>query len=115
MNKVALLDVTKSSSFFPGGINARARFSGSVLQVDAASRGILIDLVMSLVSPSLFFFFFCNLFIFICQLPFTNLSTTYQKEKKKRESYNLQNTTQNDLLKKKLNVGCDKVNFLLSV
>ena len=86
MNKVALLDVTKSSSFFPGGINARARFSGSVLQVDAASRGILIDLVMSLVSPSLFFFFFLEFVYFY--LPTTIYKLIYnlpKGEKKKRK------------------------------
>ena len=35
VNKVALLGVTKSLSFFPGGINEWGRFSGSVLQVQA--------------------------------------------------------------------------------
>ena len=52
VNKVALLGVTKSLSFFPGRINERARVSGSVLQVQAVSSCILIDLMMSLVSHS---------------------------------------------------------------
>lgn len=54
MNKVAVRGVTKSPNFFPGGINERARFSGSesVLQVEAVSSWILIDLVTSLLVPS---------------------------------------------------------------
>ena len=36
VNKVTLLGVTKSLRFFPGGINEKAIFSGSVSQVEAA-------------------------------------------------------------------------------
>ena len=41
--------------------------------------------VPDIVIKLLLLLLFCNLFIFICQLPFTNLSTTYQKEKKKKK------------------------------
>ena len=44
------------------------------------------------VFPGFMFLFFCNLFIFICQLPFTNLSTTCQKEKKKKEKVTIYKT-----------------------
>ena len=37
MNNIALLGVRESLIFLPGGINERARFSGSVLQVEAVS------------------------------------------------------------------------------
>ena len=50
---MALLGIMKSSSFFPGGINERASFSGSVLQVEAVSSCIQIYLVVSLLVPVL--------------------------------------------------------------